>query len=326
MSIKHYFASANSGVGFTNLFQNINNNGFTYVIKGGSGTGKSTLMKKVGEYFSQKGFCVEFFHCSADAQSLDGVRICEKNIAIVDGTAPHICDVSYPGVDGKILDVGTFVDSKIKVYENDIKEIVSRKQMHYKDFYGYLNVIYDLQKINQNNHKNFENNVFFEENEKILKNFNIKSQNKIGKIRELFFDSLQENGFVNFVNENNYKKVVEIQKDIFCLNQQLNLLKESFVQNGYDVIVLKNCVMPELISAVAVPEIDAIVVGKDVGLDSEVFVNNKPMIEKLLCLAQNSIRLAKSEHKKLEEIYILNMNFKPLEKLTKNVIEEIVKK
>ena len=325
MSIKHFFASANTGVGFVNLFQNINEGGFTYVIKGGSGTGKSSLMKKVGEHFSLMGFDVEFFHCSTDVESLDGVRIVQKNIAIVDGTLPHVCEVKFPQVDGKILNVGNFVDEQIKSEKEEIQKIYDSKNLHYKNMYDYLKFIYDLQKINQKNHKNFENNVFFEENIKILKKVNAKEQNKIGKIRELFFDALQENGFVNFAGINNFKNVFELKKDMFCLNQQLGLLKQNFYEMGYEVIALKNSVMPELLSAVVVTDLDVIIFGNDMGLDSEIFLDNNDIIKKLLSLASKTILKAKNEHKKLEEIFIKHMNFKMVDKLTKNLIGEIEK-
>ena len=80
MKTHKYLASANTSLGFKNCFNSINTtkNAFTYILKGGPGTGKSTLMKKIGKYFEDKGLFVEYFYCSSDANSLDGVRI--KNI------------------------------------------------------------------------------------------------------------------------------------------------------------------------------------------------------------------------------------------------------
>ena len=58
-------------------------------IKGGPGTGKSSLMKKVGQFFNEKGYNIEYHHCSSDNNSLDGVVIKGLNVAILDGTSPH---------------------------------------------------------------------------------------------------------------------------------------------------------------------------------------------------------------------------------------------
>ena len=60
-SIKNYFTCANSSKGFCNFFdsnlQGLNN---LYILKGGPGTGKSTLMKKIGAHFYDLGYDIEF--------------------------------------------------------------------------------------------------------------------------------------------------------------------------------------------------------------------------------------------------------------------------
>ncbi len=87
-----YFLGANSADGFVSFYDQLINEEEArafYILKGGPGCGKSTLMKKVGAHMEQLGFCVEYVLCSADPQSLDGIVIPEKKIAIVDGTAPH---------------------------------------------------------------------------------------------------------------------------------------------------------------------------------------------------------------------------------------------
>ena len=54
---KHFLASANSCNGFLNFFDNINSNknGFTYILKGGPGTGKSTIMKTIANSYKNRG-------------------------------------------------------------------------------------------------------------------------------------------------------------------------------------------------------------------------------------------------------------------------------
>ena len=51
-TIKGYFACANSSRGFCNYFEsNLQGLERLYILKGGPGTGKSTLMKEVGAHF-----------------------------------------------------------------------------------------------------------------------------------------------------------------------------------------------------------------------------------------------------------------------------------
>ena len=84
-----FFLGANTSKGFLSRYEQISKNQKIkklYVIKGGAGTGKSTIMKKVAEEYHKRGFQIERIHCSSDPDSLDGVIVEEKGMAILDGT------------------------------------------------------------------------------------------------------------------------------------------------------------------------------------------------------------------------------------------------
>lgn len=320
--IKHYFASANTGIGFVNNFKNIQNeNDFTYVIKGGSGTGKSSLMKKIGLYFDKKGYDVLFFHCSTDAESLDGVKILGLGVCFVDGTAPHAQDVNMLGVDSKLLDVGQFVLSGVKKHKIEIENINHKKQILYKNLYLYLNSILNLQKIEQNNCEKIEKNIIFNEVDNILNDLKIKNNKTDAKVKEFFISSLQENGIINFVNENNFSKKIMLTHNFFICTKILEVLKQKLEELGCDLIVLRNNLNPELIEGVIICEKNIIILSNEwKGL------TNDENIKNLLILAQKTLKEAKNLHKKLEEIYITHTNFKEIDKLTKKLIENINKK
>lgn len=88
-----YFLGANSGGGFHSLYEGWMEeiaSGVCYVLKGGPGCGKSSLMKRVGERLHASGYEAEYIWCSGDPDSLDGIRFPEKGVEIADGTAPHV--------------------------------------------------------------------------------------------------------------------------------------------------------------------------------------------------------------------------------------------
>mgnify|MGYP000595560802 FL=1 len=90
--VTHFFAGANSGDGFQNLFSEIVDLEDTYdlmVLKGGPGVGKNTFMREIGRTMEDAGTPVEYLWCSGDPDSLDGVVLPELRCAVVDGTAPH---------------------------------------------------------------------------------------------------------------------------------------------------------------------------------------------------------------------------------------------
>ncbi len=111
-----FFIGANTSSGF--IYANkdlLNENSLTrlYILKGGPGTGKSTLMKKCRSYFEGKGAKVTSYYCSSDPNSLDAIIIKKENhrIAIADGTAPHSIDGQLPGAISEIINLGVLWNS-----------------------------------------------------------------------------------------------------------------------------------------------------------------------------------------------------------------------
>jgi len=87
-----YFLGANSPSGFYSLYQHLippESARAIYILKGGPGCGKSTLMRRVAARMEGAGLEVEYILCSGDPDSLDAILIPQKQAAIVDGTAPH---------------------------------------------------------------------------------------------------------------------------------------------------------------------------------------------------------------------------------------------
>ena len=113
MATCSYFLGANTTNGFYSCYNSFcrpEDGCFLWVIKGGPGCGKSTLMRKVGAAAENAGLDVEYVLCSGDPDSLDGVYLPQKKLGITDGTAPHVQEPTYPGVCGAYLDLGRFYD------------------------------------------------------------------------------------------------------------------------------------------------------------------------------------------------------------------------
>lgn len=135
-----YFAAANTGQGFVSFFDGIFANiPRLYIIKGGSGTGKSRMMKDIADRAEELGYSVGRCLCSADADSLDAVIIPEIGAGILDGTAPHVTDPKYPGAVDEIVDVGRFWDKdKLRVHTDKIRDMIDRKSLLFNCAYDLL--------------------------------------------------------------------------------------------------------------------------------------------------------------------------------------------
>ena len=87
-----FYLGANSPTGFYSLYDQLlepEQAETIYILKGGPGCGKSSLMRRVAQAMEEKGASVEYIACSGDPDSLDAVVFPALNTAIVDGTAPH---------------------------------------------------------------------------------------------------------------------------------------------------------------------------------------------------------------------------------------------
>ena len=144
-----YFAALNTAEGFKSYFSEIFGDLHSlYIIKGGPGTGKSRFMKSLGQEAERRGKAVEYFLCSSDPTSLDGVIFTDSSgnrVGIIDGTAPHSYEPTMAGVKEHILNFGDFWDTDALVFHKAEIEALSRsKKRLYSSFYSYLSGVRSL--------------------------------------------------------------------------------------------------------------------------------------------------------------------------------------
>ena len=110
---RSYYAAANTANGFHSLFSEIfapESLARIYIIKGGPGTGKSTFIYGIAGAAAERGLETEYYYCSADTSSLDGVVIPSLRVAVIDGTSPHAHEPRFPGACEKIINLGEHFD------------------------------------------------------------------------------------------------------------------------------------------------------------------------------------------------------------------------
>lgn len=142
--IRNIYPGGNTPYGFYSYYNHIlpqRKAEKIFCIKGGPGTGKSTLMKNIGMHFAEKGEAVDFLWCSSDPESLDGILLKERAVAIVDGTSPHIVDPKNPGAVDEILNLGEFWNAdELRKHRMEIVKCGEKLADIFSLTYGYLGI------------------------------------------------------------------------------------------------------------------------------------------------------------------------------------------
>ena len=106
--MERYFLGNNTAYGFYgNYEQELKDKNKVVLLKGGPGTGKSTILKRLAKEAEDRGVDYELWYCSGDPKSLDGVLVKDLNIAVVDATAPHATGADLPVIKDVIFDLAT---------------------------------------------------------------------------------------------------------------------------------------------------------------------------------------------------------------------------
>ncbi len=136
------YLAANTPNGFFGYFDELQDETKTqrlFLIKGGPGTGKSTLMKRIAEAAAALGVGCERIYCSADPDSLDGLIFDGGRIAVVDGTPPHAMEPRYPGAFEEVIDLNALFDQEgLSKRKEEIISLSKENRALHKKTAGYL--------------------------------------------------------------------------------------------------------------------------------------------------------------------------------------------
>lgn len=351
---KQFFMGTNTGDGFYSLFNALtsyNGDWRTYVLKGGPGTGKSGLMKKIADKAEQSGLYCERILCSSDPQSLDAVYIPEKKTSVCDGTAPHIVEPKFAGVVEQIVNIGAFWNGgALKNESSSIMQVMHANQFCHQRTARLLGAAKQLKtdayllaekSVNTEKLQAFADKI----SEKIPQQAAVKT----GSVAPRFLNGVTPDGVISF-----FDTAKALADDITVIRDDsgyasaavIDKVAEHALRNGYDIILCKDfllteknahIIIPALSIAVLTANADCVYTGKATQKCSAVrFANRKlwnahrenadadrDRITALLADCTKTLREAKDIHDVLESFYIKNMDFAALDACTKSLMREI---
>ena len=124
---RNYFFGCNTSEGFYTYFDFLQDfeNARIFIVKGGPGTGKSNFIKNIGYSMFERGYNIEYQHCSLDPNSLDAVVLPDIKVVVVAATGHHVFDPQVPGAVDEILDLGMYWNEDgIRPYHKQIRDVL----------------------------------------------------------------------------------------------------------------------------------------------------------------------------------------------------------
>ena len=223
-----YFAAANTKNGFICYFDELFKNYDKLIIKGGPGTGKSTLMKGFAKRAEDLGYSVKKYYCSSDTSSLDAVEVSEASVVLLDGTSPHAKEPQSVGARDDIVNLCDFLDkSVLKRNRERIEELSLSAKRSYEKVYSLFLSAFGIFSAYR------ETVLPFVDLERLSSLSKRLAKGDFGKMKLMQKNAIGKSGAVVIKEENYYfEHRYKLSDKYFISDIFLELLKNSAIDKG----------------------------------------------------------------------------------------------
>ncbi|NCB05541.1 MAG: hypothetical protein EOM69_08470 [Clostridia bacterium] len=336
-----YFAGGNTAEGFQSCFGDIlptRAQRRMFYIKGGPGVGKSSLMKQVGSALEAKGEKVEYFYCSSDPDSLDGVAAPALGVGMMDGTAPHVYDPVIPGGRDTLVSLGDYLDEK-KLQQNrsELIRLTCEIGNLFRRAYAYLGAASRVLAATGESEQAPQAvaRLCGELTERYL-----PLRGGRGKKRELYISAYTPKGFMSFISDLPREKCVSLTTE-FGQNGDapLRALMESSLSRGLDIIALRDPLLPDVLAHLYLPDFGILFTTDTIEDAAETIALaelyppttrserersfDRNAYELMLLRAVEQIKTAKTLHDELETYYVSAMDFLRWQQKLDSLLQEL---
>ncbi|WP_243154138.1 hypothetical protein [Pseudoflavonifractor sp. 60] len=349
----HYFLGANSPTGFYSLYDHLlspEEARAIYILKGGPGCGKSTLMRKIGAWAQEAGLEPEYILCSGDPDSLDAVVLPTLSVAIVDGTAPHVVEPKYPGAVERYVNMGDCYDQDaLWPLRQEIMDCMSGYKGCYQRAYRCLGAAAEIMEDQRSAllTEALSQKLAKRAQGILVREIPRRKSEIPGRVKLRFLDAVTHKGFVSL-----YGTALAQCSRIYALSDSAGLAHELLIHllagataNGYDVVACPDPMAPDRLAHLLIPQLDLAFLSAfgtqpekayrrlrlDAAADSELLRRNRPRLRfakkvsaALVEEAVSSLALAKEMHDDLEAIYNPHVDFGLVDGMAQDIWEEIV--
>lgn len=351
-SFAKYFLGANSCEGFVSNFSDsysVKKGERAYIIKGGPGTGKSSLMKFIAAECAKKGKKIELFPCSSDPDSLDGIKILPEGTVFLDGTAPHIIEPAHPGICEEIINPGSFWDGDyLYSHREEILELMALNKAYHAQASRYIMAAGKLLKDNialQRAHISTDKVHAFARS---LSRKYLPEKKRKGSYTRRFLSGITPKGIIFYsstLTKNINQHIILSDKYGAVSADIMEYLLNDAVKKGHRVIAVQSAFFPSTVTDhIIIPELSLAfctennymhIVTDERRVHSRRFEDksfkanreklrfNAKAAKELFHCACESLNNAKTVHDNLEEYYIKAMDFDALNLYAREILKKI---
>ena len=257
-----FFLGANSSQGFYSLYDQLidpKQANAIYILKGGPGCGKSTLMRRIGTRAEEMGEQVEYIHCSGDPDSLDGIVLHGVKTAIVDGTAPHIVEPKYPGVVEHYVNLGDcYRQTGLQHARREILDCMAGYKECYAQAYRCLNAAAQIFEDTRSILVTSTLETRISKRAHGILSREIRTQGSgSGQVVQRFLGAITHRGqLTHYTTAESLCKRVYLLEDHYGLSHMMLLhLLTGATHAGFDVIACPSPLAPDQLEHLIVPEL-----------------------------------------------------------------------
>lgn len=350
-----FFLGSNTENGFFSHYpqlQDINYGIRPIILKGGPGTGKSSIMKKISKDCSNDENIIETIHCSSDPNSLDCVILHNKKRAVLDGTSPHIMEAKYPLALENIVNLldcsnGNNIEKNL-LEISKLNDSISACHKYFCNMLKFANSMFNSSVAIIKKYTNFEK---LERNVLRISKKEFKKTSENAKEHIRMISAFTPDGLVTYTNT-----VKKLCKKVWLINDEyrvcspllLQLLREEALEKGYEIYTCYSAFnTSKEIDALLIPQLSLAFVCSNKYLDfSDInpykvmnvtrFIDKsvfqlykkrlsfyKKTANQLLNEGVLHLKKAKDLHDKLETYYINTMDFNKLDKKYDDILNMI---
>ena len=349
-----YFLGANAPGGFFSLYDQLlppEQAQVIYILKGGPGCGKSTLMRRIGGWAGEAGLETECILCSGDPDSLDAVILPGLGAAIVDGTAPHVVEPKYPGAVERYVNMGDCYDGEaLRPLKGEIMNCMRGYKGCYQRAYRCLDAAAEIM---EDQRSALCTELLSQKLAKraagiLSRELPRRASARPGQVKQRFLGAVTHQGTVCLYGtaQAQCDKIYILSDSCGLAHELLLPLLTGAVERGFDVVACPDPMAPDRLAHLLIPQLELAFltalpgcsfpekpyrcIRLEAAADEELLRRNRPRLRfakkvsaALVEEAVSSLSQAKTMHDDLEGIYNPHVNFALVEEFAQKLWREL---